>query len=393
MNIAIIAAAGKSLRMQGVDKIETVVSGKPIILHTLAPFIASKKIDRIIIVCNSENKTRLQKIISTIKSPDIHLVLGGDSRFQSVKNGFLYAEKKFKPSESSTIIFHNSGNVLVTMEEIEASIQLAKMSGACIVARPASDTLKKINDKNLIIQTINRSAILHAETPQTFRYDILQKAYKKAKKDHVEFTDEARLIEHLGLPVSWTPASTFNRKITTRNDLEYTKYLLENTDARRLVYGLGTDTHLFDKTSRKSLTLCGIKIAGTPKLSGNSDADVALHALSAAISQAIGGGSLGSFSDVLCKKGITDSTKYLAHILEKASEKNAYITHVGLNFECKKPKIDPLAPGLRKSLSKLLNISTAEIGITATTRENTTPSARGEGISCMAIVTVEISKK
>ncbi len=390
MNIAIIAAAGKGLRMQGIDKIETVVCGKPLILHTLSPFLKSKKINAIIVTCNAENKTRLQKIVPKKKFPHIYLVLGGESRFQSVKNGFIYAEKKFKPSENSTILFHNSGNVLVTQEEIEASIQLAKSTGACIVARPASDTLKKIDEQNFITQTIDRSKILHAETPQTFRYDILKKAYAKAKKDNVELTDEAQLIEHLGLPVSWTPASTFNRKITTRNDLEYTTYLLEKNSPTHTVYGLGTDTHLFDKTSKKSLTLCGIKIAGTPKLSGNSDADVALHALSAAISQAIGGGSLGSFSDALCKKGITDSTKYLEHILKKVSEKNARITHVGLNFECKKPKIDPIASKLNNSLSKLLNIPLAEIGITATTGENTTPSSRGEGIYCIGIVTVEL---
>ncbi len=391
MNIAIIAAAGKSMRMKGIDKIETIVCGKPLILHTLAPFLASKKIDHIIITCNSENKKRLQKIFSAKKFSNIYLVLGGESRFDSVKNGFLYAEKNFKLSPDSTILFHNSGNVLVTQEEIETSMQLAKTSGACIIARPVSDTLKKINDKNLITRSEDRSSMLHAETPQTFRYDILKKAYNKAEKDHMEFTDEAQLIEHLGLPVSWTLASTFNRKITTQHDLEYTKYLIEKTGAQRLVYGLGTDTHLFDKSSKKSLTLCGIKIPGIQKLSGNSDADVALHALTAAISQAIGGGSLGTFSDSLCKKGVTDSAKYLDHILVKAKEKHTRITHIGLNFECKKPKIDPLAPRLRKSLAKLLNLPITEIGITATTGENTTPSARGEGIYCMAIVTVDIS--
>lgn len=397
-NIVIVVAAGKSLRMQGIDKIETIVGGRPLIEHTLKPFLSSKKVSDIIIVCNDENKKRIIGFFPGKKFPKIHFCLGGDTRFTSAKNGFIYTEKNLKPHAKSVILFHNCGNVLATQEEIELSITLAKKTGACIVARPASDTLKKINN-DIITETIDRSQILYAETPQTFRYDILKKAYIKAEKEQKIYTDESSLVESFGHSVTWIPASPFNRKITTQHDLQFTKRILEKSHAMQTVYGLGTDTHLFEMLSRKiskisskqCLTLCGIKLPHYRKLAADSDGDVALHALTAAISQALSQGSIGTFATALCEKGITDSKKYLTHILIEAKKQHTIITHVGLNFECAIPKIDPLVSQFKKSIAHLLALPENNIGITATTGEKASAWGKGEGIHCMAIVTMNTS--
>ena len=392
-NIAIIVAAGKSLRMQGIDKIETMVGGKPLIEYTLQPFLESRKITDIVIVCNKENKKRISGIFPKKKFPHTHLCLGGDSRFESAKNGFLYAEKHISSEKKSTILFHNCGNVLVTRKEIEQSIIMAKKTGACIVARPASDTLKKIDTtKMYVTKTIDRSEIIHAETPQTFQYGMLKKAYTEAKKLHKTYTDESSLVESIGQKISWIPASTFNRKITTQYDLLLTKMILEKDDAvseKKIVFGLGTDTHRFEKPSKnvrkKSLTLCGVQFSKYPKLDADSDGDVALHALTTAISQALGQGSLGTFATTMYKDNIIDSKKYLEYILYEAKRQQKIITHVGLNFECQEPKIDPLVPLLKASLTRILNLPEAEIGITATTGEKCV----SKKITCMAIVTLQ----
>lgn len=395
--IAIILAAGKSLRMQGVDKIETEVLGKPLITYTVAPFLKSKMIDEVIIACNKDNRKFLQKTFPSKKFPHIHLSLGGETRFDSAKKALQFVEKKIRLNKESIIIYHNSGNVLVTQGELEKTIKKAKKTGACIVAREASDTLKRVSEKSkkYISETIDRSKIIHAETPQTFRYDVIKNAYKLP----IKTTDEALLVEKNGDKVSWIPASTFNRKITTQHDLEYTKYLIEKSLAenqviqKESVCGIGTDAHYFDTTSKKSLILCGTKVSKFPKLKGNSDADVALHALATAISQAIGGGSLGTFSDPMYEKGITDSRQYVKYILDEASEKKMNIIHVGIHFECLDPAIDPLAKSFRTSLSKLTKLDETRIGITATSGEKSTPWARGEGIHCAAIVTMSLPKK
>lgn len=396
-NIAIIVAAGKSLRMQGIDKIETVVSGKPLIEYTIQPFITSKKISDIVIVCNSENKKRIATIFPKKKFPKIHLCLGGESRFESAENGFLYAKKHLSIAPKSVIVFHNCGNVLATRGEIEQSIMMAKKTGACIVARLASDTLKRVDGKkNIIIETIDRSQMVHAETPQTFQYRVLKKAYAEAKKRHQTFTDESSLVESIGQQVSWIPATTYNRKITTQNDLQFTKMILEKSATStkiKTAYGLGTDTHHFEESPKhspqKSLILCGVSFPKYPKLSADSDGDVALHAIATAISQALGQGSLGTFANALYKKGIADSKKYLAHVLGETKERHAKIVHLGLSFECMAPKIDPMVEQLKKSLSRLLHLKSEEIGITATTGEG----RRSEGaVTCVAIVTLEITQ-
>lgn len=395
IHVALIMAAGHSLRMQGIDKIETEVLGKPLIAHTLAPLLASTGIQKIVIACNADNKKIIQKIFPKKQFPNIHLSLGGATRFQSAKKAFQYAEKHFALTDKSTLLFHNSGNVLASQEEIEETIRVAQKTGACIVAHRATDTLKRINKKNdTIIETIDRSQVLHAETPQTFRYDVLKKAYRHAQKNGEEATDEALLVERLGHPVSWIPASIFNRKITTQHDLVSIKSFLEakikapEKQIFETVYGLGTDMHFFDTDTKNPLILCGIRLPKFPKLKGKSDADVALHALATAISQTVGGGSLGTFADPMCRQGITDSEKYLEHILAVAAKKEVRVTHVGLHFECGKPAIDPLAPVFKKSLARLLSLDKNHIGITATTGEKSTPWARGEGIFCTAIVTV-----
>ncbi len=379
-NIAIILAAGKSLRMQGVDKIETLVNDKPLITYTVRPFLESKFVDEIIIACNDENISALKKIFPSKRHGKIHFTIGGETRFQSAKNAFEYANKKLNLSEKSTIIFHNCGNVLATKQEIDDTITTAKKYGACIVARPASDTLKKISSKNQVAETIDRKEILYAETPQTFRMDILKKAYRQP----IETTDESSLVEQLGHEVQWIPASTFNRKITTQHDIATTKMILEKEGGnKKTYYALGTDTHFFEKNTKKNLTLCGVTFKKFPKLEADSDGDVAIHALATAISQGIGLGSLGTFATKLCKNGTKDSKKYLKHILEKAHDKNKNITHVGIHFECNIPKIDPLVSQMRKSLSTMMKLEEGQIGITATTQ----PLIQN-GIRCTTVVTL-----
>lgn len=384
--VAIILAAGKGLRMQGEDKILTEINGRQLITHVVDPFLKSKSVDGVIIVGSKENIGSIRAEFPAKSFPKVHLIIGGDTRFQSAKIAIRYVEKKFNLGEKSIVIIHNAANVLVTKSEIEQTIKIARKSGACIVARPATDTLKKLHPtRNGVLDgTVDRSNIVHAETPQTFRYDVLKMAYSNAK----EATDDALLVERIGGQVRWIPASNNNRKITTPYDLRIAKSILEKNSGET-VYGLGTDTHYFERDSKKTLTLCGIKLPKYKKLSADSDGDVALHALSAAISQAVGGGSLGTFATELCRSGVTNSKKYLEHILQEAGKKSIIITHVGLNFECLRPKIDPLAPLMKRSLSKMLGIPVESIGIIATTGDVAKESVKDAGIRVTAIVTVQ----
>jgi len=149
---------------------------------------------------------------------------------------------------------------------------------------------------------------------------------------------------------------------------------------------IGQDSHRFDfGNTGKKLVLGGVVFDGPP-LSGNSDADVVLHALTNAISGITGVNILGETADRLClAEGITDSSVY---VMEALKYLNGDICHVSFSIECLTPKITPKIPEMKKSIAGLLKISEASIGITATTGEGLTDFGKGLGIQCFCILTV-----
>lgn len=152
---------------------------------------------------------------------------------------------------------------------------------------------------------------------------------------------------------------------------------------------LGQDSHRFDfDDTEKKLMLGGIFFEGTP-LSGNSDADVVLHALANAISGITGVNILGKIADEMClSRGIPNSSAYVNEALKYL---DGDINHVSFSIECLKPKISPKISEMKKSIAKLLKISENSIGITATTGEGLTDFGKGLGIQCFCILTASIN--
>jgi len=155
----------------------------------------------------------------------------------------------------------------------------------------------------------------------------------------------------------------------------------------RIKTGLGQDSHRFDFNDKvKPLILGGVVFAGEPALQGNSDSDVVLHALTNAISGITGVNILGAVSDALCwEQGITDSRIYVQEALKHLH--NWRICHVSCSIEGKIPKISPQIAAMKSSLSELLGLTIADIGITATSGEGLTAFGRGEGIQVLCLVT------
>lgn len=151
--------------------------------------------------------------------------------------------------------------------------------------------------------------------------------------------------------------------------------------------GIGQDSHRFDlENKNKKLILGGVYFEGYPGLLGNSDADVVLHAITNAISGVTCKNILGGPADNLCREGITDSEVYLKDALRYLEKE---IEHVSISIECKKPKITPKIDNMRDNISRILNISKENIGITATTGEELTEVGKGKGISVICIITVK----
>ncbi len=253
-------------------------------------------------------------------------------------------------------------------------MNLKKFEAVGVGRRPSS-TIR------LGLKTIPREKVWLMETPQIVAKKILQKGLQIAKKEKIEATDELQLAELAGAKLKIIPASKNNFKITTLADLE-------NSQKNERRVGLGIDSHRFE-TKKKALILGGAKISASGGLAANSDGDVLLHALTNAISSALGGGSLSNFADSMCRRGIKDSGKYLEVVLEKMRKAGFRIENCSINFEGKKPKLEKHFPKIRRNLTKVLEIKNERIGITATTGEELTAFGRGEGLQVVVLILLQ----
>lgn len=153
---------------------------------------------------------------------------------------------------------------------------------------------------------------------------------------------------------------------------------------------IGQDSHRFEPDgSDKKLILGGVVIEGCPGLSGNSDADVVLHALTNAVSGITCVNILGEEADRMCRQGVTDSRAYLKAAMGRM-EKGSRILHVSISIEALRPRLSPHIERIRTSLAELLWIDRGSIGITATTGEGLSEFGKGTGIFCTVILTMEV---
>lgn len=395
MNIAFLLAAGKSKRFHG-DKLFALLKGKPVIYYSLQFLQQSKHVDAIFIAANTKNKGKIAQLVKNGKFQKMKkIILGGATRFVSVKKLLSTSARFSRPLSSSLYVIHNAANPLAENFELELCFRLLRdehISGAA-VGRKVQSTLKK-SDGVFVEKTIPRRNVWEMETPQVVRAKDFLTACKnhatiRQNQNHI-FTDDLSLLEAAGFKTALVEASPYNRKIATQEDFELMKIFAGDVPSAISV-GIGEDSHRFSNewpvTSDQCLKLGGMKIKNLPKLEAESDGDVILHALCNAVASAIGEGSLGTYATEMHMHGIRDSSQYLKKILGAMERKHRRISHCSISIEAARPKIDPIAPIIKKHLSKLLKIPANKIGITATSGERLTPFGKGLAIRCAAIVT------
>lgn len=385
MNHVIILAAGYGERMLSKkDKLLLTAGGHPVIYYSLMAFNDHSEIETITVMVNKYNKPEIEKICKLYRFKKVKkIILGAASRQSSFIKGFSAIEEDLKPKD--IVLAHNGANPLPSFQEISKVIAGAKKHGACIVGHKITATIKEV-DKKHVIKTHDRNKFFAAETPQAATRELFRKAINNALKKKLNVTDEAMLLEAIGQKVAHIQADENNFKLKTKADYFKLKSVLGDVPDDFRV-GIGQDSHVFENY-QKGLVLAGVKFPKELKLRANSDGDVILHALFNALSQAIGGMSIGFYADSICKKGITDSRKYLELILEKVAKQKFKINSVGIMMEGSRPKIDPIVSKLKNSLSKILGININRIGITATSGENCTVFGEGLGLQCFAIVSL-----
>jgi len=225
MNTAIIVAAGQGKRF-GAKKPKQFIEihGKPLIIHTLECFENCFVIDEIILILPAEEIANFQNLSEKFNLTKLKkIAAGGKTRAESVYNGLKAIE-----SEAVKIVaVHDGARPLVTGEEITATIESAKETGAACLVASVNDTIKKVSGGK-IIKTIDRSKLRRALTPQAFHFEILQKAFATDNFEETA-TDECFLVEKLGYEISFVEGSPKNIKITTPEDLILAEGLLKES--------------------------------------------------------------------------------------------------------------------------------------------------------------------
>jgi len=221
MLTAIIVAAGSSERM-GFDKLFALVSGKPIIAHTIAAFERTSCVEEIILVGRADGLGELQKIIGQPTKVK-QIVAGGAERSDSVRAGLDHLNLK-----SDFVAVHDAARPMITPEKITRVFDVCRTTGgAAALAEPINDTLKRADLDLAVKESVDRNGVYAMQTPQVFARRLLEEAYRLVAKKNVSVTDEVSAVELLGCKVVLVPNHDFNFKITYPRDLPLAEFVLK----------------------------------------------------------------------------------------------------------------------------------------------------------------------
>mgnify|MGYP001365092819 CR=1 FL=1 len=388
--VAIIPAGGAGRRFNaGKAKQYLSLNGLPVLVHALKVFEQTEDIDEIILVVpETDIKSVRDKLISINNLQKVaKIVPGGAKRQDSVRNGIAAIEGK-----CDIVVVHDGVRPFVTVEMIQRAVEAARKFQAAVIGVPAKDTIKETEADDFIERTVPRQNLWITQTPQAFRFDVLQKAYEAACRDNYCGTDDASLVERIGIKVKMISGSYENIKITTPEDLVVAEALMKNKAGGEMQVrtGFGYDSHRF--AEGRKLILGGVEIPFAKGLQGHSDADALIHAVCDALLGAAGSGDIGRhFPDTdLAYKDIS-SIILLERVREIIAAKGFFVTNIDISVIMEKPKLAPFAGEITANMAKTLNLSAGDVNLKAKTNEGMGFVGRNEGIAVFAVATLTTS--
>lgn len=392
LSAALIVAAGRGSRAptdKGVKQYVP-VGGEAVITHALRAFLDNPGIGYVQVVIHRDDEALYEAAARGLPTAKLAPpVFGGETRQASVWRG-LEALAAIGPD---TVLIHDAARPFVSRQDIDG-VRAALMEAAgAIVAVPVVDTLKRAgkhaSEAATISETVVRDGLWRAQTPQGFRFDDILAAHRwAAESGREDFTDDASIAEAQGLVVRLVAGSERNFKITTTADFERAEREIDRGMVETR-FGTGFDVHAFG--AGDSVTLCGVVIPFDQGLSGHSDADVAMHALTDAIYGAIAEGDIGAHfppSDAQWKGAASEI--FLAHARDRVVARGGCIVNVDVTILCELPKIGPHRDAMRARLADILEVDIGRVAVKATTTERLGFTGRGEGIAAMAAATVTL---
>ena len=216
---AIVVAAGAARRF-GSPKQFTPLRGKAVLAWSLDAFESHPRVGAVIVVLPDD---AMGADLRAGHGKITAVVAGGEERQDSVFQGFLRVD----PQRTAIVLVHDGARPLVTAELISRVIEGVEKNGAAIPVLPLDDTIKEVKE-GTVVRTLDRSVLARVQTPQGFRFDLFQRALEQARRDGFTATDDAALVERLGLPVAVVRGEARNIKITSPGDIRRVEALLDD---------------------------------------------------------------------------------------------------------------------------------------------------------------------
>ena len=345
--------------------------------------MASDRIADVIVALPRELATSVPDYLRGGRKP-VEIVEGGERRQDSVAQAFARV-----PAHADVVVIHDAARPLVTADLIGRTVDAAVRFGAAIAALPATDTVKRSNAERFIVDTIPRTEIFLAQTPQAFRIDVLRDALAQAG-GAADATDEAMLAERAGHRVRLVDGDPRNLKITTADDLATAERLIGGggtAGVPSLRIGNGYDLHRL--VGGRRLILGGVTIPFDKGLEGHSDADVVCHAVTDAILGAAALGDIGRyFPDTDATWKDADSLALLGRVAAIVADAGFAVGNIDVVVIAQRPRLMPYIDAMRANLARALNLGIDNVSIKGKTNEGVDSIGAGDSIAVHAVALV-----
>jgi 2-C-methyl-D-erythritol 4-phosphate cytidylyltransferase / 2-C-methyl-D-erythritol 2,4-cyclodiphosphate synthase len=311
----------------------------------------------------------------------VRAVQGGERRQDSVIRGLAALSE-----DVEVVLVHDAARPFASSELAASVVEAARRHGAAVPVVAANDTIKKVAS-GTVTATLDRSELAVAQTPQGFRRDIIEEAYRSLAGADV--TDDAAAVERAGHSVAVVPGEPGNFKVTTPVDLELASLVANCRRGLGPGYRAGTGSDSHRLVEGRKLILCGVEVPFEKGLEGHSDADAATHAVCDALLGAVAAGDIGvhfppgdpAYKDI-------SSMILLDRVVELVRARRCRIVNVDVTIVAEAPRLQPHIMDMRRSLAERLGTDVDAVSIKATTTEGMGPEGEGRAISSTAVAVV-----
>ncbi|UZK66920.1 bifunctional 2-C-methyl-D-erythritol 4-phosphate cytidylyltransferase/2-C-methyl-D-erythritol 2,4-cyclodiphosphate synthase [Sphingomonas sp. M1-B02] len=371
---ALIVAAGQGVRAGTLlPKQFAMVAGKPMLAHSHATLSAHPAIDEVLVVIGEGQQEALEVALGPVS-----FVIGGPTRRESVGKGLDALEGVDR------VLIHDAARPFLSAPVIGSLLAALESYDGALPALPVADTLAR--DEGGLGETVPREGLVRVQTPQVFRFDAIVEAHRAWPQDK-EATDDAQMVRELGRRVALVPGDPMLEKITHPADFAAAE--ARHAATLRVRTAQGYDVHRLE--AGEQLWLGGVLVPHDKGLSGHSDADVALHAITDALLGTIGAGDIGMhFPPSDPKWRGAASARFLEHAAALIRAQGGVIDFLDLTLICEAPKIGPHREAIRASIADILALPASRVSVKATTTERLGFTGRGEGMAAQAIATVRV---